>query len=50
MRLFPQDNRTELRDPEEEDTNAVITEDPYPDIETIPPSHQRFLQWNDLDD
>lgn len=50
MRLFPEDERTDLRDLEEEDTNVLITEDPYPDIEIIPPSHQRFLQWNNLDD
>lgn len=50
MRLFPEDEKYKLRDLEEEDTNVVITEDPYPDIEIIPSSRQRFLQWNDLDD
>lgn len=30
MRLFPQDDRNELRDPEEEGTDVVIKEDPSP--------------------
>lgn len=50
MRLFPEDEKYKLRDLEEEDTNVLITEDPYPDIEIIPYRRQRFLQWNDLDD
>lgn len=50
MRLFPEDEKYKLRDLEEEDTNVLITEDPYPDIEIIPYSRQRFLQWNNLDD
>ena len=50
MRLFPQDDRTELGDPEEEGTDVVIKEDPYADIEIIPSSCKRFLQWNNLDD
>ena len=50
MRLFPQDEKYKLRDLEEEDTNAVITEDPYLKAELIHCIQQRFLQWNDLDD
>lgn len=50
MRLFPQDDRTDLRDPEEEGTDVVIKEDPYLKVELIHAIHQRFLQWNNLDD
>ena len=50
MRLFPQDDRTELRDPEEEGTDVVIKEDPYLNVELIHAIQKRFLQWNNLDD
>lgn len=50
MRLFPQDDKVELQDPEEDSTDVVIKEDPHLKAEAIHSSYQRFLKRNNLDD